>query len=68
MLKLMNSEVMVKSYRIHLMEMVINAIYYNPVRLTSSGLLETQSYFKPKADCFLTGFDPPSIGVKRVDE
>lgn len=28
---LTNSEVKVKSYRIHLMEMVINAIYYNPV-------------------------------------
>jgi hypothetical protein len=27
---LTNSEVKVKSYRIHLMEMVINAIYYNP--------------------------------------
>jgi len=29
---LTNSEVKVKSYKIHLMEMVINAIYYNPVR------------------------------------
>lgn len=29
--KLTNSDVKVKSYRIHLMEMVINAIYYNPV-------------------------------------
>lgn len=28
---LTNSEVKVKSYKIHLMEMVINAIYYNPV-------------------------------------
>lgn len=28
---LTNVEVKVKSYRIHLMEMVINAIYYNPV-------------------------------------
>ena len=26
-----NGELMVKSYRIHLMEMIINAIYYNPV-------------------------------------
>jgi len=29
---LMSQEVKVKSYRIHLLEMVINAIYYNPVR------------------------------------
>lgn len=29
---LTNEQVKVKSYRIHLMEMVINAIYYNPVR------------------------------------
>jgi hypothetical protein len=29
---LTNTEVKVKSYKIHLMEMVINAIYYNPVR------------------------------------
>lgn len=28
---LSNTEVKVKSYKIHLMEMVINAIYYNPV-------------------------------------
>ena len=28
---LTNSEVKVKSYKIHLMEMVINAIYYDPV-------------------------------------
>jgi hypothetical protein len=28
---LTNDQVKVKSYRIHLMEMVINAIYYNPV-------------------------------------
>jgi hypothetical protein len=28
---LTNSDIKVKSYRIHLMEMVINAIYYNPV-------------------------------------
>jgi hypothetical protein len=28
---LTNEQVKVKSYRIHLMEMVINAIYYNPV-------------------------------------
>lgn len=28
---LTNQEVKVKSYKIHLMEMVINAIYYNPV-------------------------------------
>jgi hypothetical protein len=28
---LTNSEAKVKSYKIHLMEMVINAIYYNPV-------------------------------------
>lgn len=27
-----SGEVKVKSYKIHLMEMVINAIYYNPVR------------------------------------
>jgi hypothetical protein len=31
MTTLLNSDVKVKSYRIHLMEMVINAIYYNPV-------------------------------------
>jgi len=30
---LTNAEVKVKSYKIHLMEMIINAIYYNPVRL-----------------------------------
>ena len=30
---LTNEQVKVKSYRIHLMEMVINAIYYNPVRI-----------------------------------
>ena len=30
---LTNEQVKVKSYRIHLMEMVINAIYYNPVCL-----------------------------------
>lgn len=29
---LTSTEVKVKSYKIHLMEMVINAIYYNPVR------------------------------------
>lgn len=28
---LTSTEVKVKSYKIHLMEMVINAIYYNPV-------------------------------------
>lgn len=28
---LTNSEAKVKSYKIHLMEMVINGIYYNPV-------------------------------------
>lgn len=28
---LLNPEPKVKSYKIHLMEMVINAIYYNPV-------------------------------------
>ena len=28
---LSNKETKVKSYRIHLMEMVINAIYYDPV-------------------------------------
>jgi importin-7 len=28
---LSTAEVKVKSYKIHLMEMVINAIYYNPV-------------------------------------
>jgi hypothetical protein len=33
---LTNSEVKVKSYKIHLMEMVINAIYYNPVCLEFS--------------------------------
>jgi hypothetical protein len=31
MTTLTNSDVKVKSYKIHLMEMVINAIYYNPV-------------------------------------
>jgi hypothetical protein len=31
---LTSAEVKVKSYKIHLMEMVINAIYYNPVNLT----------------------------------
>lgn len=34
---LTNSEVKVKSYKIHLMEMVINAIYYNPVCKYYSG-------------------------------
>jgi hypothetical protein len=29
---LTDSQTKVKSYKIHLMEMVINAIYYNPVR------------------------------------
>ena len=33
---LTNEQVKVKSYRIHLMEMVINAIYYNPVRIINS--------------------------------
>lgn len=33
---LTSNEVKVKSYKIHLMEMVINAIYYNPVRMQSS--------------------------------
>jgi hypothetical protein len=33
---LTSSEVTVKLYKIHLMEMVINAIYYNPVRPISS--------------------------------
>lgn len=36
---LLNDELKVKSYRVHLMEMVINAIYYNPVlalRVTES--------------------------------
>lgn len=33
---LTNEQVKVKSYRIHLMEMVINAIYYNPVRTHST--------------------------------
>jgi importin-7 len=33
---LTSNEVKVKSYKIHLMEMVINAIYYNPVRDTDS--------------------------------
>jgi hypothetical protein len=32
---LTSAEVKVKSYKIHLMEMVINAIYYNPVRSLS---------------------------------
>lgn len=31
-----SGEVKVKSYKIHLMEMVINAIYYNPVRSSQS--------------------------------
>lgn len=32
MTKLLSLETKVKTYKIHLMEMVINAIYYNPVR------------------------------------
>lgn len=32
---LVGTEVKVKSYKIHLMEMVINAIYYNPVSSSS---------------------------------
>lgn len=28
---LTNTDVKVKSYKIHLLEMVINAVYYNPV-------------------------------------
>jgi importin-7 len=31
---LTSAEAKVKSYKIHLMEMVINAIYYNPVYQT----------------------------------
>lgn len=38
---LTNEQVKVKSYRIHLMEMVINAIYYNPVR--TSNIFESHS-------------------------
>ena len=39
MTTILNEELKVKSYRIHLMEMVINAIYYNPIlamRVTES--------------------------------
>lgn len=39
---LSNSDFKVKSYRIHLMEMVINAIYYNP--LLALGVLETNGW------------------------
>merc|ERR1711964_713737 len=39
---LTNSEVKVKSYKIHLMEMVINAIYYNPV--LALHILETNGW------------------------
>lgn len=37
-----NSDFKVKSYRIHLMEMVINAIYYNP--LLALGVLESNGW------------------------
>jgi len=39
---LTNSQVKVKSYKIHLMEMVINAIYYNPV--LALHILETNGW------------------------
>lgn len=40
---LTNSEVKVKSYKIHLMEMVINAIYYNPVRTSTLATMNLHS-------------------------
>jgi len=39
---LLSSEVKVKSYKIHLMEMVVNAIYYNPV--LALHVLETKGW------------------------
>lgn len=59
---LTNSEVKVKSYRIHLMEMVINAIYYNPV---------CPAFFPNKlyeANILLTGSDSPCSRVERLDQ
>jgi hypothetical protein len=58
---LTNSEVKVKSYRIHLMEMVINAIYYNPVCLASlhEGLSKAYSP---------TGFESSRARVEWLDE
>jgi hypothetical protein len=58
---LTNSEVKVKSYRIHLMEMVINAIYYNPV--CPAGPHEGLS----KAN-FPTGFESSCARVEWLDE
>ena len=40
---LTSTEVKVKSYKIHLMEMVINAIYYNPVSNTSETELTSKT-------------------------
>jgi hypothetical protein len=57
---LTNNETKVKSYKIHLMEMVINAIYYNPVRCSN------------RTAIFLTlnflGFGSPRSRIKRIDK
>lgn len=58
---LTNSEVKVKSYKIHLMEMVINAIYYNPVRSTPLSIL-------PRLTPASLGIDSPSPRIEGMDQ
>jgi len=52
---LVNSELKVKSYRIHLMEMVINAIYYNP-RLTLT-VMEANGWTNKFFSMWFSGID-----------
>lgn len=55
MTTLTNNELKVKSYRIHLMEMVINAIYYNPVLAVQ--MLETKQWTNKFFSLWFSNFD-----------
>ena len=57
---LTNEQVKVKSYRIHLMEMVINAIYYNPV----CALRHSRKLY---ADA-VSGLGPPRFRGETMDQ
>lgn len=58
---LTNSEVKVKTYKIHLMEMVINAIYYNPVWVFHA-CIETLKMLR------IAGLDTSRSGIERMDQ
>lgn len=60
---LTNTDVKVKSYKIHLMEMVINAIYYNPVRFAQFLVIVNK---RTNADP--VEFDTSYFRVQRLDQ